>query len=461
MELQGFNGDVYEPGTAEWAEACTLFNAMVQRRPAFVARCTSVDDVAAVVRHARRSGLPLAVRGGGHSVTGACLVDGGIVLDTRGIRDLAVDPVRRLVRVGAGLTWGEVDRATQDHGLATTGGRVSTTGVVGLTLGGGSGWLERDFGLACDNLVEVTLVTADGGQLTASAEQHSELFWALHGGGGNFGVVTSMTFRLHPVGPDVIAGLLLHEVADAPAALRTLRRLMSGAPRELGAAFGWTTAASDDVDVPEHLRGGPIAYTAFCHHGDPDMAADALGRLQDSGAVAADLVGPVRYADFQCGLDDPPGYRNWWTADYLDDLPDAAIETLAGLAPRMLPGPSQLFLVPWGGAVAELSGGSPLRGRDASWVVHPFSLWQKPDDDAAGIGWGRAVRATMRPWSTGATYLNFVGGDAAPLDGSGLDQAFVDLPGLVAVKSRYDAGDLFHGNHPLPVHAPGVGSTGR
>ena len=456
MELQGFHGEIYLPGDAPWEDACTLFNAMVRRRPAMVARCSTADDVRAIVSYALASGIPLAVRGGGHSVTGACLVDDGIVVDTRGIRDLEVDPVRRMVRVGAGLTWGEVDRATQEYGLATTGGRVSTTGVVGLTLGGGSGWLERDFGLACDNLIEATLITSDGDHLTASAQQHPDLFWALHGGGGNFGVVTSMTFRLHPVGPEVVAGLLLHEVADAPKALRRLRSVMTTAPRELGAAFGWTTSANDDLDVPAHLRGRPIAYTAFCHHGDPCAAERDLIQLQESGVVAANLVGPVSYADFQRGLNDPPGYRNWWTADYLADLPDAAISTLSALAEQMRPGPSQLLLVPWGKAVAEYSDGSLLRGRESAWVVHPFSLWEHSCNDADGIAWGHSVRDGLRPWSTGATYLNFAGGDRVPLGYHDLGSAFEDLARLEDVKTRYDGTDVFHGNHPVPQASAGV-----
>src|SRR3954467_5272894 len=213
MTLQELNrrlsGDIHHPGSPAYDEACTLFNSMIERRPRLVVRCSSPADIANALAYARENGLEIAVRAGGHSVAGMSLVDDGVVIDVRGLDELAVDPQRRIARVGAGLTWAEVDRATQEHGLATTGGRVSSTGVAGLTLGGGSGWLERKHGLACDNLVAVELVTADGRLVRASTTEHPDLFWALHGGGGNFGVATAFEFRLHPLGPNVLAGLML------------------------------------------------------------------------------------------------------------------------------------------------------------------------------------------------------------------------------------------------------------
>jgi FAD/FMN-containing dehydrogenase len=217
-------GCLHEPGEAEYADACRLFNSMVERRPRLVARCAAPDDVIAALAFARQHGLSIAVRAGGHSVTGRSLCDDGLVIDMRGMRDVDVDVDRRLARVGGGATWADVDRATQVHGLATTGGRVSTTGVAGLTLGGGSGWLERKHGLACDNLVAAELVTAEGELVRASEDDNPELLWALRGGGGNFGVVTALEFGLHPVGPEVLAGLVLHPASCSGASATSCAR---------------------------------------------------------------------------------------------------------------------------------------------------------------------------------------------------------------------------------------------
>ena len=288
------DGPVLLPGEDAYEEARTLFNAMIDRRPAAIVQCTSAADVAATVSAARDAGVPLAVRGGGHSVAGMSLCDGGLVADLRPLAEASVDPARRLGRIGGGATWATLDRATQEHGLATVGGRVSSTGVAGLTLGGGSGWLERRFGLACDALEAVELVTAAGEVVTATADEHAELFWALHGGGGNFGVATSLTFRLQPVGPQVVAGLLLHRAQDGAGALRRLRDVMLDAPDELGAAFAWITAPPEE-DIPAHLHDERIAVTLLCWSGDdleageqPDRPAAGRGRrgrLRRPGAL--------------------------------------------------------------------------------------------------------------------------------------------------------------------------------
>ena len=242
-------GAVYEPGDPEYAEACTLFNSMIERRPALVARCAAPDDVIAALGFARRQNLEVAVRAGGHSVAGLSLVDDGLVIDVRGMSDVAVDPERRIARVGPGVTWAELDRATHEQGLATTGGRVSTTGVAGLTLGGGSGWLERKHGLACDNLLAVELVTADGELVRASQEENPDLFWAHRGGGGNFGVVTSFELRLHPLESEVLAGLALYPAEHGRELLALYRDVMNDAPDELSLAYLYLTAPAEP-DVP-------------------------------------------------------------------------------------------------------------------------------------------------------------------------------------------------------------------
>src|SRR4051812_31919951 len=254
-------GRLHDPGDEAYEDCCRLFNSMIERRPRLVARCASPGDVAAALAFAARYELPIAVRGGGHSVAGLSLVDDGLVLDVRELSSIEVDPERRIARVGGGATWAALDRATQVHGLATTGGRVSSTGVAGLTLGGGSGWLERKHGLACDNLVAVELVTAAGRHVRASADEHPELFWALRGGGGNFGVVTALEFRLHPVGPEVLAGLVLHPAQRGRELLGLYRDVMNDAPDGLSLAFAYLTAP-DEPRTPASLPGTQAAaYT--------------------------------------------------------------------------------------------------------------------------------------------------------------------------------------------------------
>jgi FAD/FMN-containing dehydrogenase len=402
-------GGLHLPGDAEYAEACTLFNAMIERRPAAVARCAAVDDVIAALAFARSQELPVAVRAGGHSVAGLSLVDDGLVIDVRGLDAVSVDAQRRVARIGAGATWAQVDRAAHAHGLATTGGRVSTTGVAGLTLGGGSGWLERKHGLACDNLVAAELVTVDGEIVRASESEHPELLWALRGGGGNFGVVTALELALHPLGSEVLAGLALYPVERGRELLRLFRDVTREAPDELGLAFAYLTAPAEP-EIPAHLRGRLVVGIAGMYAGRVRDGEEALRDLRAFGPPEVDFFGPMAYPDFQCMIDDPPGYRNWWTDEHLADLSDGAIEAIARRAEELPPGPAQLLVVPWGGVLARVSEAeSPLGGRDAAFVVHPFALWDDPRDDERMIAWARGFRDDLRAFATGGVYLNFIG----------------------------------------------------
>ena len=404
-------GHVYDPGEPEYEDACTLFNGMIETRPRHVARCSHPHQVSAALAFARVRDLRVAVRGGGHSVAGLSLVEDGLVIDVRGLRELVVDPERRVARVGGGLTWAEVDAATQAHGLAAVGGRVSSTGVAGLTLGGGSGWLERKHGLACDNVLAVELVTAAGEPIRATADEHPELFWALRGGGGNFGVVTAIELALHPVGPEVLGGLVLHPRERARDLLRTFRDVMAEAPDELSLAYVLLTAPDED-GVPEELRGQPAVAVAGMHAGSLADAEAALARLRAFGPPALDAFEPTTYAAFQSSLDDPPGYRNWWTAEYLDDLGEDAIDAIVALGDDLPSGPAQIFIPAWGGEVARRPEG-PLTGRSARFVVHPLLLWEDPADDERTIAYGRRWREVLAPYRTGATYLNFTGDEGA------------------------------------------------
>ena len=406
------HGGLHQPGDAYYEDSCTLFNTMIDRRPRYVAECLAVDDVVAALSFARDHRLPIAVRGGGHSVAGLSLCDDGVVLDMRGMADIEVDPGRRVARVGGGALWADVDRATQAHALATTGGRVSTTGVAGLTLGGGSGWLERKHGLACDNLIAAELVCWDGRIVRASDDEHPELLWALRGGGGNFGVVTAVELALHPLGPEVFAGVALFAAQRAHTVLRTFRNVMNQAPDELSLACAFITAPEED-EVPAALRGRPAIAILGMWAGAVADGHRALAPVRALGPDA-DFFGPTGYADFQCSVDDPPGYRNYWTAENVTDLPEQAIDALVRRATELPAGPSQLFIVAWGGAVDRIGPEhSPLAGRDARFIVHPLLLWEDPVDDERNRALGHAFRADMRPWSTGATYPNFLGDEGS------------------------------------------------
>lgn len=439
-------GGVHEPGEAYYEDACALFNTMIDSRPRWVAECVVVEDVVAALAFARGHDLPIAVRAGGHSVAGLSLCDGGVVLDVRRIADIEVDAARRIARVGGGAVWADVDRATQAYGLATTGGRVSTTGVAGLTLGGGSGWLERKHGLACDNLLAAELVTWDGRIVRASADENPELLWALRGGGGSFGVVTVLELGLHPLGPEVFGGIALFGAARATRVLRAFRDVMNGAPEELSLACAFVTAPEED-GVPAGLRGRPAVAVLGMWAGAADDGERALAPIRALGPDV-DLFGPTGYADFQCSVDDPPGYRNYWTAENVVDLPDEAIDALVRRAAELPPGPSQLFIVAWGGAVARIGPDhSPLAGRDARFIVHPLLLWTDPAHDERCRALARAFRGDVRPWSTGATYPNFLGREG----GERMRRAYgSSVERLAAVKAEWDPHSAFRTHQAIP-----------
>jgi FAD/FMN-containing dehydrogenase len=433
-------GGLHELGDEYYESTCTLFNTMIQRCPRYVAECIAVDDVVAALAFAREHELPVAVRAGGHSVAGLSLCDDGVVIDLRGMHDVQVDPARRVARVGGGAVWSQVDRATQEYGLAATGGRVSTTGVAGLTLGGGSGWLERKHGLACDNLVAAEVVTWDGRIVRASADENSELLWALRGGGGSFGVVTALELALHPLGPEVFAGLALFRRERAHEVLRAYRDLMNGAPDELSLAFAFFSAPDDDEDVPAYLHGRAVVAVLGMWAGE---AADGERALAPIRALEpdADFFEVTAYADFQCSVDDPPGYRNYWTAENVVDLPDRAIDALVERAAELPAGPSQLFIVAWGGAVRRFGADhTPLAGRGARFIVHPLLLWEDPADDERACALGRAFRADMRPWSIGATYPNFLGQEGAVRMRAAFGES---TDRLAALKDKWDPRGVF------------------
>jgi FAD/FMN-containing dehydrogenase len=441
--IDRFQGRQLQPGDEGYDEARTLYNAMIDRRPALIAQCTGIEDVAQAIAHARRTGLPLAVKSRGHSVAGMSLNDGGVVVDVSPMTDIAVDPERRIARVGAGARWADLDEATQAHGLATTGGRVSTTGVAGLTLGGGSGWLERSHGLACDNLLAVELVTAEGDLVRAGESENAELFWALHGGGGNFGVATAFEFRLHPVGPDVYGGLAVYDPRDARELVRAVRDFHDGGPLQAGVAFGHAPARAEYDFLPEEWRTRIIFLLVAMWNGEPEEGKHALRPLIETAEPVTDLFGTCPYVGFQRMIDDPPGFRNWWTAEYVTELPDEAVDALCSYGESIPRGYSQLLVVPWGGAVAVPDGTTPLANRDAAYVIHPFMLWTEPERDGEIIEWGRHVRDYFAPWATGGTYLNFIGDEGPDRVRAAFGSSYERL---LAVKTAWDPHNVFRGN---------------
>jgi FAD/FMN-containing dehydrogenase len=448
----GFAGGVFTPDDPSYDDARTLFNSMIQLRPAVIAQCENPSDVAKAIRFGRDLGLEIAVRGGGHSVAGMSLTEGGIVVDLRRMNAVVVDPLARTADAGGGATMSHLDRACEPYGLATTGGRVSTTGVGGFTLGGGSGWLERKFGLACDNLLAAHLVTADGATVRASEDENAELFWALHGGGGNFGVVTSFTFRLHPL-PVLTAALLMWRPEAGPDVMRAYRDFMASAPDEVGGGLIYLTGPPEDF-VPSRLVGGLTCTVLVTYAGGEREAREVAEPMLRLGHDA-ERIRELPYAELQCLLDDPPGYRNYWSAEHLGSLPDECVDRFCARAGDMVvPSPSQQVLFPMGGAVDRGIGDQPLPWRHGTWVAHPFGLWESAADDERGRQWARDVRRDLEPWSIGSVYLNFIGDEGADrvVAGFGAD----NHRRLAAVKARYDPDNVFHRNHniapaPQPV----------
>ena len=431
------NGDV------GYDEARTVFNAMIDKRPAVIAQCGTAGDIVQALEYARGQKYDVAVRAGGHSVAGMSLNDGGLVVDVRPMKDISVDVGARRVRAGAGLTWGEFDRATQEHGLATTGGRVSSTGVAGLTLGGGSGWLERKYGLTCDSLVSVDLVTADGREVTASETENPELFWALHGGGGNFGVATAFEFQLHPVGPTVYAGLMVWPGDAGREVCRRYRDVAYNAPDELGSGLVFLTGPPEEF-IPEHLQGTTVVAIAMLWAGRVEDGEEAAKPFRELGPEV-DLVGPMPYAELQCMLDDPPGLHNYWSADYHQDFPDEALDVFMKYGFERKSPNTQQLMIPWGGAVARISeDATPMTQRSVRWITHPFAMWEDPADTEENIAWARAFRRDIAHYATGGIYLNFIGDEGEDR----VRAAFGDekYRRLATIKAEWDPDNVFRGN---------------
>jgi FAD/FMN-containing dehydrogenase len=440
-------GEVIAPGHHEYDAARRVWNAMIDRRPALIARCADADDVATAVRFASERDLPLAVRGGGHNVAGTAVVDDGLVIDLSAMRAVRIDDSGRTVRVQGGATWADVDRVTAPLGLATTGGVVSETGVSGLALSGGVSHQRRRDGMTIDNLLSAEVVLADGSRVCASADEHADLYWALRGGGGNFGVVTSFELRLHELGPEVFALNVAYPLEDAARVLTDWRDAVADAPDELTTAgFIWSLPVVDEL--PEQLRGLPHVGLIGMWAGDPAEGERATQALRELATPLLDMSGPVEYLEFQRSLDPffPAGRRYYWKALYLDGLSDPAIETTVDWSGRRPSNDTLVIIRHCGGAISRVGAEETAFGdRSSEWMLSIDSTWHDPADDKTNIDYTRCFWETAVPLSNGQTYFNFPGlledGDAAIRASYGANHAR-----LAEIKAAYDPDNRFRLN---------------
>jgi FAD/FMN-containing dehydrogenase len=437
-----FRGEILTPSSSGYDAARRIWNAMIDKRPAAIARCADAADVVTAVRFAAREGLYPAIRGGGHNAAGLAMVDGGLVIDVSQMKRITVDPEARTAVAETGLTWGEFDRATQAHGLATTGGLISTTGIAGLTLGGGVGWLMGRCGLTCDNTLAYDVVTADGELVTATASEHPDLFWALKGGGGNFGVVTSITYRLHPV-TTVISGMLLHPIERARQVLAHYRDFVTrGIPDEL-VVYAASITSPDGAPL--------IAIIPSWTGADLDQGERVIAPLRAFGPPVADMVQRMPYLAMQSMLDVASPYgalRSYWKSHFLRALPDEAIDAFVRCAEKCSSARTMTVLEHGHGAVSRVAPDAtafPIRQHQFDLVV--LSLWENPNDDMAQISWTRRFYQAMQPWSAAMVYVNALSDD----DGGRVAEAYgVNYERLAEVKAIYDPRNMFRRNQNVP-----------
>ncbi len=437
-------GEVVTPQDSGYEDARRVYNQMIDRRPAAVVRCADSADVAAVVRHARESGRTLAVRGGGHSVPGFGTADDAVVADLSGLQSVHVDPDKRLARAGGGTTWNGFNEATGKHGLATTGGIISTTGVGGLTLGGGIGYLSRGYGLSCDNLVSAEVVTATGDIVTASDTEHPDLFWGLRGGGGNFGVVTEFTYRVHPVA-EVFGGPMLFELSDAPALLAYFDDFIDKAPREYG-GFPAFQIAPPLPFVPEDRVGQPFLLIVSCWTGSAADGEKIVQGFRDVAKPVAEHVGTMPYAALNSAFDAlvPAGLQHYWKAAFIDSLTPEGIAAHIEHGSRVPVVNSTVHLYPINGACHDVAPDATAFGhRDAKYAAVIAGMWPDPADNAAHTRWVQDYHAAIAPHSQAGGYVNFASGD----DQEKVAENYgANYGRLREVKRQYDPDNLFRLN---------------
>jgi FAD/FMN-containing dehydrogenase len=430
---------------AGYDEARTIWNAMIDRRPGAVVRCGGASDVMRAVRLARDNGLLVAVRGGGHNISGSAVCEGGLLIDLSPMRSVRVDPNKRTARVEPGVTLGEFDKEAQAFGLATPLGINSTTGVAGLTLGGGFGWLSRKFGFTVDNLISADVVTADGALVQASAVENPDLFWAIRGGGGNFGVVTSFEFKLHPVGPNVASGLIVHPFARARELLAGYREVAAAAPDELTV---WVVLrkAPPLPFLPAEVHGKEILVFAVCYAGEPANAEKTLAPLRALGEPIADVIGVQPYAAWQTAFDPllTPGAFNYWKSHNFTALSDGLLDTLVDYVGTLPTEECEIFIGQVGGASSRIGAdATAYPHRDANFVMNVHTRWRERGDEQTAIKWAREFFAATAPHATGGVYVNFMPDDETERVPGAYGSNYARL---AALKAKYDPGNLFRLN---------------
>ena len=438
-------GTICLPQEAGYDEARTIWNAMINRHPGAVVRCKGAADIIAAVRFAREHNLLLAVRGGGHNIAGNAVCEGGLLIDLSQMRSVRVDPGSRTARVEPGATLGDFDKEAQAFGLATPLGINSTTGVGGLTLGGGFGWLSRKFALAADNLISADVVTAEGKLVHTSETENSDLFWALRGGGGNFGVVSSFEFRLHPVGPMVLSGLIVHPFARARELLARYRRVAAEAPDELTV---WVVLrqAPPLPFLPGEVHGKEILVFAVCYTGDEVEGKRALEPLRALGQPIADVIGMQPYAAWQTAFDPllTPGAYNYWKSHNFVELSDGLLDTLTSRAAQLPTPDCEIFLGQLGGATNRVAiDATAYPHRNANFVMNVHTRWREPADERRSIEWARQLFAETAPHATGGVYVNFMPEDEIDRVSSAYGPNY---DRLAALKAKYDPGNMFRMN---------------
>jgi FAD/FMN-containing dehydrogenase len=448
---KALRGALLQPADPGYREARSIWNGMITRQPSLIARVSGTADVVTCVNFARENGLPLSIRGGGHNVAGAALCEDGLMIDLSLRRGVHVDPVHRTVRAEGGATWGDVDHETQPFGLVVPSGIVSTTGVAGFTMGGGFGWTSRKLGYAADSLLSVDIVTADGECRRASETENADLFWALRGGGGNFGAVTSFEFRAHRHGPRTLCGMVVHPMAQARLVMEQYRQITAVAPDELCCLLILRHAPAAPY-LPRDVHGKPIAAIAVCWIGDPASGRDAVLPLKALGRPLADTITPKPFIEHQTMLDagQPFGRRYYWKSDYFAEIGDGLVDAMVEYGERITSPHSAVLLMHLGGAPARIDPTSNAVGlRSASYVLNIQAAWESPQEDDRHLAWAREHWTATRPFSTGSAYINFMTED----EGEARVRAAYGhrvYARLRDVKSRFDPGNLFHGAQNIP-----------
>jgi len=437
-----FTGDIIHPKSPTYDAARSVWNGMIDRRPAVIARCKSVQDVQNAFRFARDENLPIAIRGGGHNAAGLAVCDDGMVIDLSDMRSVVVDVASKTARVGGGATWGELDKATTAHGLATTGGAVSSTGVAGLTLGGGLGWLMRSYGLACDNLIGAEVVTADGQIVRASATENPDLLWALRGGGGNFGVVTTFEFQLHSV-PNVFGGILIYPFDKVRDVLQLYRDVANNAPDAL-------TVFAAMLHAPD---GAKVAALVICYNGNATDGEQAIKTIRDSAIQPiAGEVGTIPYTVMQSLLDEgmPKGLNVHWRSEFVASIPDELIEASVSSFAKAQSPLNLMLIEQFGGAVSRVApDATAFDQRDAAYNLVIVSRWTDPADAETNVSWARATSEAAKPFTSGRVYVNYIGADEAS-DRVRAAYSPEKFARLASIKRKYDPMNVFRINQNIP-----------